>query len=322
MKWVDAWLSSLRHNSSTVLSLSLQENQARWVCGVVEQQQRFKLSRVLASGASPLSQWLNPETGIVQSEALANTLSNALGQLPSGVKPSGVVISVPDKWAYFGELNTPENEQEDTIRYQVEELLESVMGDADRAIAHDWQLKSTLSDGSVAWAVAGIDQRHVDEIEMACSTLKLKLCGITVSNLAALNGYLQMLPQGQTRTGGSLMLYAHLDKHRIHLTVYQDAMLINEALETSDEGFTTVQAVSALERIVTIWSRDHGALSEQKPVLIVGGAMMGTRGIDVIIRRSAFLAPLWLEVSPRRDLATHWHEDVVPFGALEALPCA
>jgi len=55
--------------------------------------------------------------------------------------------------------------------------------------------------------------------------------------------------------------------------------------------------------------------------LILGGELMYAKGCESTAKRSQTLAPRIIDIAPRKELQNHWHDDVVPFGALEAMPC-
>ena len=84
---------------------------------------------------------------------------------------------------------------------------------------------------------------------------------------------------------------------------------------------SVVQAVAALERLVMSWVRD-GLPDEVASVrLILGGELMYSKTCESTAQRSQVLAPRLVAISPRKEIASSWHDDVVPYGALEAMPC-
>ncbi|HEY1059199.1 MAG TPA: hypothetical protein VGE55_10770 [Limnobacter sp.] len=305
------------------MSVCLDDSSVRWVCGsVVVRDGVYRFERIHASGRESVSQCLQTVEGSLDGDLLAKLLRRLLGSMRQGVPtPEGVVISLPDNWVYFAEIQTRQDDEEQSIRFQIEELLETVAGDEGVSMAYDWQTKALLSDGSMSLAVAGMDQRHVLEAERACKQLKLQCLGVTVNTLAGLNGYLQTLRSQAEPTWGPTLLHGQLGGHRIALRVYSEGLLLHESAEVNDEGFSAVQAVSAMEKLVSIWNRDHAARDAEPPRLILGGSLMATKGVEVIVRRSAVLSALWVNSPPRRELQAHWHDDVLPFGALEAMPC-
>jgi hypothetical protein len=48
---------------------------------------------------------------------------------------------------------------------------------------------------------------------------------------------------------------------------------------------------------------------------------MYSKGCESTAKRSQVLSPRLIDISPRKELQGRWHDDVVPFGALEAMPC-
>lgn len=306
------------------MSLVVGDAVCRWVYGEVTVGKQLSFHRIVASGGSTLNKVVGTaDSSIMQSEDWVRLIRQCIGQLPANsVKPKDLVVCLPAKHAYFGEITSSREDDEQSIRYQVEDLLDAASGSAEREAAFDWQVKAELSDGMLAMAVVGTDLRHVEEISQACEQLKMECRGITFDNVASLNGYLQMLPKGRLISTQGLLLHGELNKHRIRLAVFSQGVLLNESVDHGEDGFSVVQAISALERLVMTWSRDQRDEQSGGVHLVLGGELMAAKGIELTIRRSTVLSPLWIEVQPRKELAAHWHEDVVPFGALEALPCA
>lgn len=320
---IQSWLKKLGQSHVYALSLVVRDHSCRWVYGEVRVGAQLSFQRIMASGGYDLKGVAQTDVGVVQSEDWIRIIRQCMGQLPANYpKPKSLVVCLPAKNAYFGEITASQGEDEQSIRYQVEDLLEAASGNSDREAAFDWQVKAPLSDGTLAMAVAGIDLRHIEEIQAACAYLKMQCRGVTLDNVASLNGYLQMLPKVRRDSSLGLLLHGELSKHRIRLAVFAQGVLLNESLDHNDEGFSVVQAISALERLVVSWSRDHRDDQSGGVSLILGGELMASKGIDLTIKRSGVLSPLWVEVVPRRELSARWHDDVVPFGALEALPCA
>jgi hypothetical protein len=321
MTLIQKLLHGFQRGALHALSLSFSGNRCRWVYGEIERRERLSFKSIHASGGCELS--LAPsDDALLTSTSLQQAMGNSLAQLPTMLaRPSYVVISVPSKHAYLGEISVNKDESENLIRYQIQELMEAAAGASEREAAFDWQVKSEVSDGSISLAVAGIDQKQVDEILAACQACGLTCLGITLDSVAAMNGYMQMAPDALKAADIRFLLHGELSRHRIRLAVFSQGVLFNESVEHSEEGFSVVQAVSALERLVSTWTRD-GALEEVASVrLILGGELMYTKGCEATVKRSQSLSPRLVAIPPRKELLTHWHDDVVPFGALEAMPC-
>lgn len=321
MKTIQALLLKLQRGTAYALSLSLGGGHFRWVYGEIERQGHLSFKSILASGGGAMAV-LASDDALISAAPLQQAITDALGQLPAAaVRPKYIVFSVPSKHAYLGEISVPKDERESMIRYQIQELMEAAAGESEREAAFDWQVKAQLSDGSVSLAVAGIDQRQVDEIRAACQPTGLTCLGITLDSVAAMNGYLQMAPDNLKTSEVRFLLHGELSRHRVRLAVFSQGVLFNESWEHSEEGFSVVQAISALERLVSTWTRD-GAPEEVASVrLILGGEMMYTKGCELTAKRSQTLSPRLVDISPRKELQGQWHDDVVPFGALEAMPC-
>ncbi|MCR2745946.1 hypothetical protein [Limnobacter parvus] len=321
MKSIRTWLAGLSRGSAHALSFSFSARRYRWVYGEIDSRGCLSFRSILGSGGGALGVTASDDA-FVSGESLKQAIAGALGQLSTHtVRPQFVVMSVPSKHAYLGEISVEKNERENLIRYQIQELMEAAAGESEREAAFDWQVKAELSDGSVNLAVAGIDQRQVDEILEACQQFNLGCLGITLDSVAAMNGYLQMASETLRAADIQFLLHGELSRHRVRLAVFSQGVLFNESWEHSEDGFSVVQAISALERLVSTWTRD-GAPEEVASVrLILGGELMYAKGCESTAKRSQILSPRLLDITPRRELATHWHDDVVPFGALEAMPC-
>lgn len=321
MKKLPAWWPKLRGSSAYAISLSFASGRCRWVYGEIDRRGSLSFKSILASGGVE-SHVIPMDDALLSSDSLETAIKEALGRLPiAATRPGFIVISVPSKHAYLGEISVDKSERESMIRFQIQELMEAAAGQSEREAAFDWQVKAELSDGNVSLAVAGIDQRQVDEILAACQSCGLKCLGITLDSVAAMNGYLQMAPEGLRASDVRFLLHGELSRHRVRLAVFAQGVLFNESWEHSEDGFSVVQAISALERLVSTWTRD-GAPEEVASVrLILGGELMYVKGCEATAKRSQTLSRRLLEIAPRRELQTHWHDDVVPFGALEAMPC-
>lgn len=311
----------LSRRKSMALSLALGDTGFRWVFGDIHKQGHLQFKRILACGGGEPAQPIGDD-GLWSAASLCAVLEGVISGLPTHVgKPNCVVFSVPSKNAYLGEVVVPRDESDSMIRFRIQDLMQAAAGDTRREAAFDWQTKAALADDSLSLAVAGIDQKQVDEILQACASHKLDCLGVTLDCVAALNGYLQMAPESVKQANVKFLLHGELDRHRIRLAVFSHGMLINESWDQNDDGFSVVQAVAALERLVVSWVRD-GLPDEVASVrLILGGELMYTKTCESTAQRSQVLAPRLLAISPRKEIASSWHDDVVPYGALEAMPC-
>ncbi|WP_370262833.1 hypothetical protein [Limnobacter sp.] len=304
------------------LSLAIGEHHCSWVYGEVQRGACLRFSSILAHGAVPVETASDRQQWVTR-EALCGLYRQAVATLPAGSpRPRLWVVCLPARHAYMGEMVVPEGEDEALIEFQIQEMMEAAAGNSQREAAYDWQVKSRLSDGNLTLAVAGLDQAQVDEVLAASQSLRLACGGITLDSVASLNGYLQMLPHADSLNGVRFLLHGEMNRHRIRLAVFSQGVLFHESSEHSEEGFSLVQSISALERLVSSWARD-GAMEEAGSVrLVLGGDTMNAKGCEATVRRSQVLASRLLDVRPRRELADGWHRSVVAYGALEALPCA
>ncbi|HEX4918307.1 MAG TPA: hypothetical protein VFV43_10450 [Limnobacter sp.] len=320
-----AWPDWFRAGSRSVfgVSVAIGEHQARWVYGEVSVGDCLRFKTIQGHGGIPVSSVAEPQGQLISRDLLANLFQQVLFALPGQLpKPELLVICLPSRQAYFGELVVSESEDEQSIEFQIQDMMEAAAGNTEREAAYDWQLKSRLSDGSLTLAVAGIDQLQVDEVLAACEQVKLKCAGITLDSVASINGYVQMIRDDAALSSLRFLLHGELSRHRIRLAVFSQGVLFHESTEQSEEGFSLVQSVAALERLVATWARE-GAMEEPGSVrLILGGEIMYAKGCDATVRRSQILSSRLLDVTPRKELAGQWHDSVVPYGALEAMPCA
>lgn len=321
MRFVQNLFLRLRTGNAYALSISFSGSRLRWVYGEIERQGVLSFKSIRASGGGRLDV-IPEDDALLSSTSLEHAIRSAIQALPPALpRPQFVVVTVPSAQAYLGEISVANDERENLIRFQIQELMEAAAGESEREAAFDWQLKTQLSDGSVSLAVAGIDQKQVDEILRACQICGLTCLGITLDTVAAMNGYLQMAPAALKTADVRFLLHGELSRNHVRLAVFSQGVLFNESWEHSDDGLSVVQAVSALERLVSTWARD-GAPEEVASVrLILGGELMYAKGCESTAKRSQTLAPRLVDISPRRELQGRWHDDVVPFGALEAMPC-
>ena len=315
------WLGSLGRRKSMAVSLALGNARFRWVFGEIQKHGNLRFKSISACGGGEPAEPVGDD-GLWPSALLCAVLDDVISSLPKHVgKPDCIVFSVPSKNAYLGEVVVPKDESDNMIRFRIQDLMEAAAGDSKREAAFDWQVKAELPDDTLSLAVAGIDQKQVDEIMKVCSTHKLDCLGITLDCAAALNGYLQMAPDTPELAKVKFLLHGDLGRQRIRLAVFSHGMLINESWEQNDDGFSVVQAVAALARLVMSWVRD-GLPDEVASVrLILGGELMYTKTCESTAQRSQVLAPRLVTISPRKEIASSWHDDVVPYGALEAMPC-
>ena len=247
---LNQWLGSLGRRKSMAVSLALGNRRFRWVFGEIHKRGRLHFKSIVACGggepADPIA-----DDGLWSTTSLCAALDDLMNHLPKhAVKPDSIVFSVPSKNAYLGEVVVPKEESDSMIRFRIQDLMEAAAGDSNREAAFDWQTKAELPDDTLSLAVAGIDQRQVGEIMEACRIHKLDCLGITLDSVAALNGYLQMAPDSLQQANVKFFLHGELGRQRIRLAVFLQGMLINESWEQNDDGFSVVQAVAALERLV------------------------------------------------------------------------
>jgi len=321
MKFVQNLFLKLHAGAAYALSISFSGDRCRWVYGEIERKGCLSFKSIRASGGGVL-ELVPQDDAMLTAASLRQAIAAAIQELPPTlIKPQFVVVSVPSKHAYLGEIGVAKDERENIIRFQIQELMEAAAGQSEREAAFDWQVKAQLSDGSVSLAVAGIDQKQVDEIMRACQSCGLTCLGITLDAVAAMNGYLQMVPAALKSADVRSLLHGDRSRHQIRLAVFSHGVLFNESWEHNEEGFSVVQAISALERLVSTWTRDGAPEDVASVRLILGGELMYAKGCESTAKRSQVLSPRLIDISPRKELQGRWHDDVVPFGALEAMPC-
>jgi hypothetical protein len=305
-----------------VLSIALNEESCRWVYGEVKSGASLHFERIVRSGALDVDPDDFKNQDLCSSthwKKLINKIMSSL--LPSDPKVEGVVFCLPFRYGYIGEMTIEQGLDEASVRYQIEDMLEIVAGREQYSAAYDWHVKQDLSDGSKTIAIASIDAKHLNEITEVCTKLKLVCFGITLDSVASVNGYLSMLPDAHKSLQLGFLIYAELNRMRVRLSVFSGGVLLNEVFESSEEGFSVIQAVSALERLVASWTRDSSTGPELSIRMVIGGELTESKNLDTTVRRSAVLSPMVIDIPPRRELAATWHRDVVPYGALEFLPC-
>lgn len=307
------------------MSLSISDTSVRWVYGQVTQSNVLTFRSILASGgfARDLSEVEQPSAlSVEQIRLILETVLGMLGK--SHPKPQSVVFAIPANRAFMCELVAPEDEDEDELRFQIEDLLEEAAGENTGEMVFDWQnkLDTPHFEQDRSLVVAAVHKRVMDALLEACSQLKLNCLGVTLDNLAALNGYLQAAGELHKSVTPRFLLYGELSTNRVRLSVFIEGFLFHESQELSKEGFSAVQAVTSLEKLLGTWARGDQDQGEGAVKLILGGSLMHSKSVEATIKRSTVLAPKVYEIRPRAELANRWHEDVVAFGALEGLPCA
>lgn len=315
------WIARLRRRPVLVLSLAVAGARTRWVLGTVLLGRVIRFQTIVASGGLKQPRLLQAE-GPWGRQWVDDALADVQAQTRRFGRPTGVVFAVPSRNAFLGELVVDQADDVLGVRYQIDEMMQAAAGETDREAAVDWQLKASSSDGADVLAVAAIDQEQVDDLLDAAAQAKLECLGITLDHVAAINGYLQMLPAALREQQTRFLLHGELNRQRVRLAVFSQGVLFHETMETSEDGFSVVQAVAALEKLVSAWVRE-GASDEAGEVrLVLGGELMTAKGSEATASRSQVLAPKLMDVPARRELAANWQADVVAFGALEALPCA
>ncbi len=210
MKFIRPLLSKLQGGAVPALSLSFTGDRCRLVYGEVERRGRLSFKTIHVSGGCELA-GISADEPLLSSKTMQKAISDSIRQLsPSSARPLFAVVTVSAKHAYLGEISVGRGDREGVIRDRIQDLMEAAAGQSDREAAFDWQPKLELSDGSVSLAVAGIDQRQVDEILAACQVCGLSCMGITIDSVAAMNGYMQMAPDSLKTANGRFLLHGEL----------------------------------------------------------------------------------------------------------------
>ena len=146
MTFIQRLLHGFQRGALHALSLSFSGDRCRWVYGEIERRERLSFKSIHASGGCELG--LTPsDDALLTSVSLQQAMNSSLAQVPTMfARPAYVVISVPSKHAYLGEISANKDDRENLIRYQIQELMEAAAGSSEREAAFDWQVKSELSD--------------------------------------------------------------------------------------------------------------------------------------------------------------------------------
>lgn len=305
------------------IAVAFTDSHCRWIVGQVQKKDELNLKKIDASGAVKLDEDFFNEDGLVPAAKIFSCLDRLIAGLPAGqTKPSEVVFSFPPGRSYMGEVQVLPEDDDQLIRMQIEEMLEAVAGAAEKEMAYDWQRRAEMADGTLALAVAAMEKQQVLEVEEACRQLKLKCCGVTLNHIAALNGYVRMGGKRLIENQSTSMLFAELSKHVVRLSIFNNGVFFHENWESSVEEYSIVDAISALERMVGSWSRDGIGEVNPQTKLIVGGELMNLAASDSTLKRSELLNSRYFPIQAHPELTQRWHEMVLPFGAMEGLPCA
>ncbi|HEX5484598.1 hypothetical protein [Limnobacter sp.] len=309
-----------------VLSMSVHEHGCRWVYGMVRQSNVLSFNAIRCSGGSDLESGTSISGDSLNAGLLSGFIQDALGKISSCglVKPSAVVYSIPASRAFMCELVSESGSSEEDLRFQIEDLLAAAVGDQTDEMVYDWQTKldTSTNDQGDPLVVAAVLKKLLDEILQASKASQLKCLGVTLDNIAAVNGYLQAASKHHQTGNPKFLLYGEICKHRVRLAVFIEGFLCHESQDFSDQGFSVVQSVASLEKLVGVWARGDQDQGEGTVRLIVGGDLMASKTAISTIKRSRLLADKLFEIRPLPQIREHWHADVVAYGALEGMPCA
>lgn len=306
-----------------ILSIQIHENECAWVYGQVTRNEYLKFKSVDASGVCGSNPSLLEQGGRVSPMGVSALLEGVLGALGSGYpSPKGLVFSLPSRKHFLGGLSVSSQESDEDIQFHVQEVLENVAGQSVEPMAYDWRDKAGSAQlGERSLALAAIHQGQLDALQSACAERKLKCLGVTLDNIAGLNGYMQGVKMTPNLEQARFLLLGELNPHAVRLSIFMEGMPFHETWDHSSEGFSAIQAISAMEGLVSIWSRGVNLLDSSSIALILGGSLMTHKSTEQILKRSAILSPWWVPSAPVMGLSKDWHEVVVPFGAVEGMPC-
>lgn len=306
-----------------ILSIQIHENECAWVYGQVIRKDFLKFKSVEASGVCGSNPSLLEQGGKVSTLGVSALLEGVFGALGLGYPmPKGLVFSLPSRKHFLGGLTVSSQDSDEDIHFQVQEVLENVAGQSVEPMAYDWRDKhGSAPMGERSLALAAIHQSQLDALQVACAERKLSCLGVTLDNIAGLNGYMQGVKMRPGIEQARFLLLGELNPHAVRLSIFVEGIPFHETWDHSSEGFSAIQAISAMEGLVSTWSRGVNQLESGAISLILGGSLMSHKSTEQILKRSAILSPWWVPSSPVMGLNKHWHDVVVPFGAVEGMPC-
>ncbi|NJM31741.1 MAG: hypothetical protein HC848_01210 [Limnobacter sp.] len=308
------------------MSLVLHPVACQWLCGRVSQKGQLHFESIYGAGDLASNARLFNESGQLDEVGLSALLEAALAACHEMRRhPKAVVVTLSSQQAYFCELGVSSAEQDDDIRFQIEDLLSDVAGESKSQMAYDWQSKGAdilMGGDERQLAVAALLKDQLDCILEVCSVAKLDCLGVTLDAVSRANGY-----QRASGPGGSFefptLLIGTLNPWEVRLSVFMEGALFSETTTTNDDGdFTLVKGLSALERLVTAWTRSGPMVQDSGIGLILSGHLMCQGTAFTTAGRSDCLRPYLTATAVRPELAKGWHQQVVAFGAVEGLPCA
>lgn len=306
-----------------ILSIQIHENECAWVYGQVIRKDFLKFKSVEASGVCGSNPSLLEQGGKVSTVGVSALLEGVFGALGAGyATPKGLVFSLPSRKHFLGGLTVSSQDSDEDIHFQVQEVLENVAGQSVEPMAYDWRDKTGAAPmGERPLALAAIHQSQLDALQAACAERKLTCLGVTLDNIAGLNGYMQGIKMKPSIEQARFLLLGELNPHAVRLSIFVEGIPFHETWDHSSEGFSAIQAISAMEGLVSTWSRGVNQLESGAISLILGGSLMSHKSTEQILKRSAILSPWWVPSSPVMGLNKDWHDVVVPFGAVEGMPC-
>ncbi|HEX5486725.1 MAG TPA: hypothetical protein VFX23_12105 [Limnobacter sp.] len=308
-----------------VLSMSVHEHGCRWIYGLARQSGVLSFASIRCSGGAEMEKGSDISGDSLSAELLGGFLDGALQKIGANQfpKPVVAVFSIPSSRAFMCELTAEKNAQEEDLRFQIEDLLSMAAGEQIEEMIYDWQPKLKQENDSAGQnlVVASVMRKLLDEIHLGCKAHHLRCLGVTLDNIAAVNGFLQAADKKDAIGNPRFILYGEICKTKVRLNVFMDGFLCHENQDFSEDGFSVVQSIASLEKLVEIWMRGEPDQGEGNSKLIVGGELMVSKTAMATIKRSRILADKIFEVKPLAQIQEHWFVDVVAYGALEGMPC-
>lgn len=327
MNWTVGFLQKWWQPQRAVLSIHLREDSSPWVMGLAIDRGCLHFDRVLEVGVTPSNPQLFANGGLVAEDGLMALMEATLNALhaSSKVAPKSVVFVLPAQQCFLGQVTVGLEDSEEDIQFQVEDMLDEVMGYDAEPMTYDWQQRSASTTyAERQLAVAAMHQKQLEVFERVCHQKGLSCLGITLDHVAALNAC-QRAGLGRTdasKDDSRFVLYGELNPHSVRLVVFVEGMPFGEHWERSEEGFSPLQAVTALEGLVNGWGRSVPEFEGQGLGLHLSGALLEQASTLQIVQRSPSLSTWAVPLSKPAHLPDPPQAWLAPWGAVEGLPCS
>lgn len=317
------WFSRLI-SSPCVASLFLGREMATWVVVKSPFVNNINLLDVLAKGRfSQEGLSVFESDGSPDESFLKATFSQLVNQADKlGIRVQSVIVVMPSTHGFLGEFTVEQTSGHAELYSQLEDMLAGMVVGHDAEVSFDWiqRPESTTADGLEAVAVGAISSAHLEKIGEVANSYGLKLVGLTFDSICLANVYTDKA-EGANPVDLNTLLVADVQRRSVRLSVFQDGLVVNESSFDMEIDFSAVQAVGALEKLVSAWLKGNSVHVVQASKLALFGELGSQSSFYATASRSDILRTL-LSENAKQVQEDDWCLYQAPIGALKGLPCA